>query len=280
MAKPGTLDGDELWIPCPDCGLSSSGNTKFSINRVTRQFHCFRCGVGGIATRDEYTAITGELPGLALGRSVPVAALPLELAIRPGPGSPRPSGLDRYHAQIDGVLWDAFGARDLRGDLVGIHLRGPDKRSRSLGTRGLGYTGDDLARDFVRLVEGPYDVLDPEHDVCTFGMPSPTQVRMLRSYQLVLCPDGDVWTRPHILRAYLRKFVRADVLDIEMLPDGQDPDDVAPAERLRLGTRRSVELIRATLMSRSPFGLPARTHRPLRSYAYAPTPEVLASHGD
>lgn len=117
---------------------------------------------------------------------------------------------------------------------MGYSIRDVDKkRLITVGRRGLGYMGDDLLGcSTVRIVEGPYDVLSAE-DVCTFGLPSNSQVQQLQGLTLILCPDGDLWYRPNLLQRYLARFRDCYVAWVERIPDGADPDETPEEDRYR-----------------------------------------------
>lgn len=247
MPKPGQR-GDEIWMRCPFCGDSPNPDSvHYSIHRTKRIYHCLRCSASGSLSTTEFVNQTGMLPGL-VSTALETVHDPLDVPILPGPGSSRSSGLDRYHLQGDQITWDCFLCKTPKGEVEGVSLRGPNKRSINYGRRGLGYAGDELIADWVRLVEGPYDVVDPAHDVCTFGMPTQRQLKMLRAYPLVLCPDGDVWNKPVLLAAYLAPFLKVEGLllqDIEILPGGRDPDEVKMEHRTKGGAALLVRLFHA-----------------------------------
>lgn len=190
---------------------------------------------------------------------------PLDVPILEGPGSSRSSALDRYHLRAGETTWDCFLSRTPKGELEGLSLRAPGKKHLAYGKRALGFTGTELVTDWVRLVEGPYDVQDPLHDVCTFGMPTQHQLRMLRAYPLVLCPDGDAWNKPYILAAYLTPFLKVEGLqlrDIEILPGGRDPDEVKVEHRTKGGAAFLVRLLHAVTLEK----LATREFRAFPSY--------------
>lgn len=126
---------------------------------------------------------------------------------------------------------DTFQIKEPNGKQVGIHQRKPPKKSRTIGTRAFGYHADYLALDStVRLVEGPYDVVYP-NDVCSFGIPNNYQSRLLKPYQLILCPDGDVWKSKKTVLQWLKPFLYSNVKYVERVPDDKDPDEITETER-------------------------------------------------
>jgi len=97
---------------------------------------------------------------------------------------------------------------------------------------GFGYEGYSLFdyQNPVRIVEGPYDVIYPK-DACTFGIPRSQQIRQLQFQSVIICPDGDVWNRIDLLRAWLLPWKNALVVGVERLPINKDPDEVPVNER-------------------------------------------------
>lgn len=263
MPKPGR-SGEELWMRCPHCGDSSnSESVHYSVHVSKLLFHCFRCGENGRLTTSQFVQLTGTLPGaISLDDEARESVEGPTLPIRSGQGTSRSSALDRHHVSFQQKMWDVFSSRTPTGTVKGLSLRNPDG-SLSFGRRALGFRGPELVTDFVRLVEGPYDVVDPFHDVCTFGFPTRAQLNMLRPYPLLLCPDGDVWTDDRKLKAYLRPFHQHGglaILGAEVLPDGMDPDELEPKYRERVSEAYVRYLMRSLCV-------PLRTRRGPRFHA-------------
>lgn len=247
------VHGDEVWVKCPFCGDSPKpNNVHFSVNITTRLYHCFRCSESGKLSVDQFIELTGVLPGLL---SIETRRDDiLDLPILKGPGSSRPSGLDRHHVHYRGGDWDVFLSRTPTGKLVGLSMRS-GKDSRSYGVRALGYAGASLDGSWVRLVEGPYDIIDPEHDVCTFGFPTRAQLKHLRAYQVVLCPDGDVWLSERKLAAYFAPLLDTTIpiIAIEIIPNGKDPDEVPPSDRQVLEGKHLMRFLKARSKARKHY---------------------------
>ncbi len=248
QVAPGVLKDNEYWMRCPFCGDSQKSHDKvhFSFSVITGLFHCYRCQVSGKFSRKQReTLLSGDIAHVfessdtaELDQRDPANDLSILLSfLLPGPGSSRFSALRRYHVATDQGPVDAFEVRDQMGNLLGIHLR-PSwiKSFRTIGHRGLGYPGTRnlLPEPFVRLVEGPYDVVTP-NDVCTFGFPNVRQLKLIKSYPVILCPDGDVWTLRERFNTYFKGFdYRIPIcttLAIEVLSGDKDPDEVAVVDR-------------------------------------------------
>ncbi len=238
---------------CSACGDSQN---PWHGHRWVQQdglFYCYRCGASGYLPPDALRRIWPEgRTALMVPRVQQQRPLAAELAayLSPGPGSTRKTRLDRYHIAVAEGLIDVFMSRDPRGRITGYHLR-PSwiKAPWHVGARSLGYVGrvlDTGGTGYIRLVEGPYDVLEPG-DVCTWGFPSSQQVRALRGYDVVLCPDRDVWENPALLRSYIQPFSshRIRVLWVERLPQGAlNPREIPSTERERLCLAEVLSLLR------------------------------------
>ena len=243
MTQPIYLEG-EYPMRCPWCGDSRRHPNKahLSINVQKGLFHCFRCGRGGKLSFEQMTQIPDLLDSmlsLPPERKTTTDALKeIQIRLLEGPGTSRPSGLSRYHLPSEHGPIDVFLSLDLEGDVVGYHLRKikPTKFSMTIGARALGYSPLNSFTSFLRLVEGPYDVMDPLHDICLFGMPSRYQVQKLSRWPLVPCPDSDIWEDPKKLQSYqLILSPRTKIIPwVEVLPAGKDPDEVPISDRKRV----------------------------------------------
>lgn len=236
----GTVHGQELWLRCPECGDSQHHPNKghLSINLAKSVFHCVRCGYGGQLSSKQMLELVIRYDVGSLQAPQPHT----QVATSPEPGANRYSALKRQrHTDDDGVIWDVFEVRDpVHNERVGQYLR-HEKTSLIFGESGLGYVGDTLISSPsrpLRLVEGPYDVLDRQ-DVCCYGFLGSRHLTMLRGHFVVLCPDGDVW-QDDLLRRRMMSLLRwsinspqaPTVLGLEMIPDGLDPDECHPTDRL------------------------------------------------
>lgn len=233
----------ETWYRCPFCGDSpNSQKMHFSVN-PQGLYHCFRCGVGGRLTSKEYLALVSTGSNTGTQGNEPLRANTGSYTVDdtldellPGAATRRFSSLDRYHLEPN---WDAFLSRNTQGSTVGLVLisvptPGEKRVRKVLGQRCLGWRGDVLLSSPaqpLRVVEGPYDCLDDRH-VCLFGLPDPHNLRFLLGHYVILCPDGDVWGDAGMLRNLVNliwpKYHRPgpEILGVEKLPDGLDPDQV------------------------------------------------------
>ena len=76
------------------------------------------------------------------------------------------------------------------------------------------------------VVEGPYDVMG-DNWVSLVGTPSKAKVLELKPYVVYLVPDGDVWERKDLLKAWLRYwYLHPAVWGVLQLPKNMDPDEV------------------------------------------------------
>lgn len=251
--RNGQLENDELWVRCIFCGDSQNDPEKahFSVNIKSFVYHCLKCGAGGKLSTKQVFDLVSQLDldhafHLDLqGQKTEIEELELPELI-PGAATHRFSALPRFHYRSGGptteVNMDAFQMRHPKDNLVtGVHLRGPEKHI-TYGDHGYGWVspGPLLSSpdEPLRLVEGPYDVLEP-CDVCFFGLLSSTHIHELTGHYLILCPDGDVWQKKALLRKMVRTIrtlllapYKAPVLiGVEYLPDGKDPDEIPAAER-------------------------------------------------
>jgi len=245
--KAGEVKNGELWLRCPYCGDSQRDPRKahYSVNRAGL-FYCVRCHRGGRLPLSVYLRLLTEGPLRGMGDVVDDDWEALLDDLDPGPGSSRDSALDRFHiGDPAGGAIDVFLSRNIDGEIIGLALVG-DGRKTVEGRKGLGFAGDEeltsSPADPIRVVEGPYDCLTAR-DVCVFGLPSAKLMRKLRGHFVILCPDGDVWPdytkRKTIINALADK--RGPVyVGVEMLKDGEDPDDVPYEDRRRVDAHRLV----------------------------------------
>lgn len=241
-ARVGEWMGNKLYIRCPECGDSNNhSHAHMALDFTRGTAHCFRCGYH----RDLSLSELAEYDGYAISDQRPKFEDQLE-GLRPHLAEVKgPVGVSGRFTLVqrkftlkraDKVPAEIFESRDQHGKVIGFHGRisGKSKKSRTWGKRAFGYYGTSLTgRTIIRVVEGPYDVRY-EEDVCTFGMPSSSHARALGLTPLILCPDGDVWTDREKFLAFFRPFMDSNVLMIEQLPDGLDPDEVPDNERAQI----------------------------------------------
>lgn len=129
---------------------------------------------------------------------------------------------------------DSFEIKSANGKYVGVHERRAPKEAKTKGKRLFGYSSDFL--DFnqtYRIVEGPYDCIYPE-DVCVYGKPGKEQARELKNYNLILCPDGDIWKSKESVIEWFKPFLHNKIEYVERLPNDKDPDEIPKKERRTL----------------------------------------------
>ena len=240
----GQLAGREIWLRCPFCGDSQNDPMKahFSVNMVKFVYYCFRCNASGILTAKQAFQLTSQLTGegyIDLTDTEDDQEWP---TLTPGAGLSRFSAIDRYHYTDHNThLWDAFQMRNPKDNVIsGIHMRS-GKHRLSFGDKGLGWAGPGCLISSpekpIRIVEGPYDVLTYQ-EACVFGLISAKVLDDLAGHFIILCPDGDVWKDEKLLGVTLRTIERLVsntklyLLGIEYIPDGLDPDQVPPNDRL------------------------------------------------
>jgi hypothetical protein len=116
--------------------------------------------------------------------------------------------------------------RDVKGNPLGYHHRYPYKQIENIGIRGLGYPGNQLTtNNILRVVEGAYDVVLPD-SCCVFGKITSGSLRLLKHYDLCLCPDSDVLLDRLALRNFYKTVLKNNnVLYIELIQNG-DPHDI------------------------------------------------------
>lgn len=253
--QPQTRTGSEYWVSCPECGETKRNKweSTCSINLETGAYKCFRCGWGGYLNTGQLLQVlgaVGEIDFETLEPEVP-EILP---EFHAGAYSDRRSLVPRQYAFFGGKAWDAFEYKNPRGNFTGYLLKRKGE-AHNIGGRSylypspLGGTGTVL-----RVVEGPYDVLEPG-DVGVGGIIRPWQVyRDFPLYGFVFCPDGDVWEKDDLRTPFLlglERVLRAGALvGVEFIPGGRDPDEVPPHLRTVLSPRQCLELIRAVKRER------------------------------
>jgi hypothetical protein len=253
--RVGSVERGELWARCPACGDSKRNPHKghLSINIRKSLFYCVRCGYGGKLTVQQSLELAFQYDDYSITIDQPM----IQVDVEEGAGSHRFSALQRsHHLDEYGRKWDLFTMRDpIWDEPVGQNLR-CGKRSITVGERGMawpisGYLVS-TEENPLRIVEGPYDVLQPQ-DVCVFGLSAFSSVRKLKGHYIILCPDGDVWEGEaltermyHLIcQLLLDSHCGPVVMGLEMIPDGLDPDQCKVEDRLFVSRE---ELMRRVVM--------------------------------
>lgn len=241
MTQTGSVIGHELFLRCPHCGDSQKDPTKahFRIHLTKGVFFCFRCGESGKVPLKyllEFTEFYGH--GIKQKTQKTSDIFYLDKNLLPGPGSSRSSSLDRFHYDDGEIQFDVFESKDVHGEVIGYHTRRNDgKWFVNWGERGFGYKGSYISQNnpVITLVEGPYDVLEPDQ-VCCFGDILGNHLRTLKDYDVILCPDGDLWKSPWWRKRLKKRLTQtlsprqawsmAQIKGVYFLPDEKDPDEV------------------------------------------------------
>jgi hypothetical protein len=247
--KIGALIHGNLMVRCPFCGDSQHSQTKahLSISVQSGVYHCFRCKVSGKLTAQQSLQLfSNDWPAVeAIEPSNPENITEFISSLQAGPGTTRASLLNRHHTIYHGETRDVFLMLDPYDcHPTGVHLRSPEF-SKNFGDVGVAWPGDhnwiliSSESQPLRLVEGPYDVVEVR-DVCVFGTISQSVLKLLSGHHVILCPDGDIWQDPGLNAAFMRTVNKIlgvstiNLVGIEVLPDGKDPDQVSPADRPRM----------------------------------------------
>lgn len=217
-----TIHNNNLFIRCWECGDSDKRSYVGHMNIClhTGKYFCYRCGASGILSLNDWLNYTSHIkdipPPQKLTDTSSLDTLPYTDDIR----------FTRLKSQYnEDKGYRQWVMRKPDGSITGYHHRYLNKRSENVGKRGLGYVGSSLAiKDIVRVVEGVYDVVLPD-SVCVFGKITSSSIRLLKHYDLCLCPDSDVVLDKKGLY-YLYKTVKynPNVLYVELLRDGDAYD--------------------------------------------------------
>lgn len=236
--KKGTYVDGELWLRCPFCGDSERNRWKahFSINGEGL-YYCLRCKASGRLPIRERVRILSKY-GVDYGIHADNKTERWEDTwdkLLPGPGTTRNSCLRRFHLLTTKGFYDVFSIRTRDSRIVGIQLvntRTRRKRIRGQVRRGLGFVRlESSPEEPLIIVEGPYDVVEDNY-VCTFGIPSYSQLKELRGHFIMLYPDGDVWYDRRQIFNLQRSVAKAVTQGLFMIgalkiPNrNQDPEDV------------------------------------------------------
>ncbi|MBW2559280.1 MAG: hypothetical protein JRE40_00345 [Deltaproteobacteria bacterium] len=248
-----TIHSGELWLRCPYCGDSRKNIDKahLSVRLVDGAYHCYKCHTGGYLTTKERISYFGV--GTIFSNSKPIKPnsykeyLKIRDKLSIGQASNRKSVLERYNYWDDHLTqWDAFLAYDSSGNDVGVLLRnsGSQKAALYYGDKGISWSDASILNlesshnAPVRVVEGPYDVLDTSY-ACVFGMITKGPLEKFLGHQVILVPDGDIWTEPLNLAIFKKLLFQIAygwvkgpfVLGVEVIPQGLDPDECHEDDR-------------------------------------------------
>lgn len=237
----GSIKGHELWIRCPECGDTQRNLNKghLSVNLIKGVFYCVRCTYSGVLSPKQVLDLAARYDMGSIAETIRPEAPEVDEEA----GSPRFSALKRWnYVDPDWQTWDVFEIRDPKhNEATGQYFR-LGSSSLIFGEIGLGWVGSQplisSQSSPLRLVEGPYDVLGPQ-DVCCYGFLRTQALKLLVGHYVLLCPDGDVW-EDDLLREKMGKVMKwcfsspksPWIVGLEMIPDGLDPDECHPSDRL------------------------------------------------
>ena len=248
-----TIHSGELWLRCPYCGDSKKSIDKadLSVRLSDGAYHCYKCHTGGYLTTKERISYFGV--GTIFGHDKPTKPdsyneyLRIRDQLHTGQASTRDSSLTRHYYLDERLeLWDAFLSYNSWGNDCGVLLRnsGHQKAALYYGDKGISWPLADLLSLVstynapVRVVEGPYDVVG-ENYACVFGMITKGPLEKFLGHQVILVPDGDIWTEPLNLAIFKKLLFQIAygwvkgpfVKGVEIIPDGLDPDECPIEDR-------------------------------------------------
>jgi hypothetical protein len=216
-----TIHNNNLFIRCWECGDSERRSyvAHMNISLSNGLYHCFRCGTSGKLTTKQWVDLIPDID-IAMPETLPntdyLDTLP----------TLRDERFTLLTSQYNGsVGYRQWVMRDAKGDTVGYHHRYANKKSENIGKRGLGYSSKQLnTNKIIRVVEGVYDVVLPD-SVCVFGKITSGSIRLLKHYDLCLCPDSDVLHNKKSLYHFYKTVVHnTNVLFVELIRNGDAHD--------------------------------------------------------
>ena len=210
-------------VNCPFCLGNTRNDRKTLYLYQSDTYWCARCKRNGVVTGLDPSIIAGITP-LIKNKEVKQYQYNNE-------GKRFSVCKQRYY---DGNN-DVFQIKTSAGEITGHYTRWPNKHSHIEGTKNFCYREQYLEiGGNYRLVEGTYDCIYP-NDVALLGFPNQAQVKQLKLYHLILCPDGDIWTNKEQCKRWFEPFKYSrNVLYVEYLQDSKDPDEVTENNRKKL----------------------------------------------
>lgn len=209
-------------IKCPFCEATTGSNNRKTLAIFgTETFYCYRCqSYGNIKDLGVPLHITPKAQKVKLQ----------ELLHYNNSGKRFSVCRERLGSNDK----DIFQIKDGEGSLVGHYTRfHSPKRNHIEGEKGFCYREKFLKLgNTYRVVEGVYDCVYP-NDIALLGLPSQKQADQLKYYQLILCPDGDVWLNKELLKQWVAHFDKHRNIMIEYIPNNLDPDE-CPREKRKL----------------------------------------------
>lgn len=210
-------------IKCPFCEGNTQQHRKTLYIYSSDTYWCARCKKSGVISDIDPSLLTGITPTIKQ---------PIKQTFEYNNKGDRFSVCkQRYYDNQK----DVFQIKTAQGEITGHYTRYPNKQSHIEGTKNFCYRAKFLSiGDTYRLVEGVYDCIYP-NDVAVLGFPNQAQVKQLKPYQLILCPDGDVWKDKETAKRWFEPFKWSkNILHVEYIKDSKDPDECPLNERKQL----------------------------------------------
>ena len=210
-------------VNCPFCQGNTRNDRKTLYLYQSDTYWCARCKRNGVVIGLDPSIIAGITP-LIKNKEVKQYQYNNE-------GKRFSVCKQRY---FDGTK-DVFQIKTSAGEVTGHYTRWPNKHSHIEGTKNFCYREQYLEiGGTYRLVEGTYDCIYP-NDVALLGFPNQAQLKQLNLYQLILCPDGDVWKDKEQCKRWFEPFKWSkNILYVEYIKDSKDPDVCPQNERKQL----------------------------------------------
>lgn len=211
-------------VKCPYCiGLTNNSRNTLYLY-ATDSYWCARCKTSGVISDLSPETISGITPKLTQPKVTQFKQYNNK--------GDRFSVCKQRH--FDGYK-DVFQVKLFDGTVVGHYSRLPGKVNNIEGTKAFCYRETHLQLGGTyRLVEGVYDCVYP-NDVALLGFPNKYQVNQLKWAKLILCPDGDVWTKRDLFLRWFEPFIwSTNIVGVERLPNNLDPDECQQSERIQI----------------------------------------------
>ena len=210
-------------VNCPFCQGNTRNDRKTLYLYQSDTYWCARCKKNGVVTDLDPSVISDITPS--------VKTQEVKQYKYNNEGKRFSVCKQRY---FDGTK-DVFQIKTSAGEVTGHYTRYPNKQSHIEGEKNFCYREQYLEiGGNYRLVEGTYDCIYP-NDVALLGFPNQAQVKQLKLYHLILCPDGDIWTNKEQCKRWFEPFKYSrNVLYVEYLQDSKDPDEVTENNRKKL----------------------------------------------
>lgn len=205
MAMPiGTIDSQgRKYFRCPDCG--DSKKRPYIAHCFADRFgntYCYRCQTS------HHLSVDAMIKMLLEDDYEPDETIwtPKTDVIVNNQG--RKTLLTKY--VDDDPLADAFAMRDNNGEIIGWHVRKPNKVMHNQGRRGIDWAGSDRGKMLtssrnapLKVVEGPWDVTRDDA-VAAYGAITYSTMKHLKYQHVDLWPDPDMLDNKYKRAAFVR----------------------------------------------------------------------------